>query len=170
VREAERVELDAVVDVLRAANAEFAPVLPPDFYRAYLFNVLDVHGRLPDSRLLVAEWGSRIAGTITLYPDASLEGWDWPAHWAGIRAVAVHPEFRGHGIGRDLALACIAEARDAGAAAVCLHTAAFMGAAVTMYERLGFQRRTEFDRDAHGLFDPDQGLTRIVAMGYVLEL
>lgn len=170
VREASDADLDEVIAVLRAANAQFARTVPPGFYRAYLDNVLDVRARLAVSRLLVAERDGRIAGTITLYPDAALEGWDWPAQWAGIRAVAVAPEARGLGIGRRLALACIEQARAHCAEAVCLHTAAFMNAAVVMYERLGFQRRPRFDRDAHGLFAPSTNEPPLTAMAYWLPL
>jgi hypothetical protein len=76
VREAEASDLEAVIAVLRAANAEFEHVFPPAFYRAYMTNVLDLHSRVKESQLLVAELDARIAGTITFFPDASKEGWN----------------------------------------------------------------------------------------------
>ena len=97
VREAEVPDLDRVVEVLRAANAEFEEVLPPAFYRAYLANVVDVRSRLAESQLLLAEREERIVAAITLYPDATAEGWGWPRHWTGIRAVGVEPSARGLG-------------------------------------------------------------------------
>jgi ribosomal protein S18 acetylase RimI-like enzyme len=170
VREADEADLDSVVSVLYAANSQFASVLPKAFYRAYMGNVLDVRSRLRDSRLLVAEHEGRVAGTITLYPDASREGWGWPARWAGIRAVAVIPSARGHGIGRRLTQECIRLARADGAQAVCLHTAAFMEAAVGMYEGLGFRRRPEYDRVADAMFAANASGNPIMALAYCLDL
>ena len=170
IREAEEADFPAVVSVLRAANAQFERVLPPAFYHAYLTNVLDIHSRLHESLLLVAEHEGRIAGTIALYPDASREGWGWPAHWSGIRAVAVEPSARGHGIGHDLALECMDRSRSLGAEAVCLHTATFMEAAVAMYERLGFRRAREFDREAGSLFTSDASVSPIAALAYRCDL
>ena len=170
VRPASPSDLDAVVAVLHAANVEFAAVLPPAVYAAYLANVLDVHSRLDVSELLVAEHEGRIAGTITLYPDASHEGWDWPAHWAGIRAIAVAPQARGHGIGRQLAAAAVARARELRCAAVCLHTAHFMRAAVPLYENLGFRRCPDYDRDVSTLFGLDPIGDPMMAIGYWLPL
>src|SRR5207248_438411 len=106
-----------------AANSEFESVLPPAFYGAYLANALDVQRRFGESQLLVAEFGGRIVGAITLYPNAADEGWGWPRHWTGIRALAVEPSARGLGIGLRLADACIERSRVLGAPTVCLHTA-----------------------------------------------
>jgi predicted N-acetyltransferase YhbS len=170
VRQAEQADFDRVVSVLRAANAEFEPVLPPAFYRAYLANVLDIRSRVEAAEMLVAEYRGRIVGTITLYPDAAEEGWGWPREWTGIRAVAVDPSTRGLGIGRLLARACIDRSRMLGAQAVCLHTASFMQAAIAMYESLGFQRAPEFDRNAAALFVSEAGEPRIAALAYRLDL
>jgi GNAT superfamily N-acetyltransferase len=170
VREAGEDDLEAVIDVLRAANAEFADLLPAALYRAFLANSLDVRGRLADSRLLVAEHEGRIVGTATLYPDASREGWDWPAHWAGIRAVAVAPSARGLGIGRRLTRECIERARALGVLSVCIHTGSFMTAAMSLYEGLGFRRAPEFDLDLGVMFDAGATDSSITVYGYRLDL
>jgi GNAT superfamily N-acetyltransferase len=170
VRSANPSEFDAVIAVLHAANAEFAEVLPPAVYAAYLSNVLDIYSRLTVSELLVAEIEGRIAGTITLYPDASQEGWEWPAHWAGIRAIAVAPHARRHGLGRQLATAAIERARNLDAAAVCLHTAHFMRAAVPLYEHLGFRRCPAYDQDVSTLFSLKPVGEPMLAIGYYLPL
>lgn len=170
VREARQPDLDGVLSVLYAANVQFASVLPDAFYRAYMANVLDARSRMADARLFVAEHGGRIVGTISLYPDASREGWGWPAHWAGIRAVAVTPAARGLGIGRRLAQHCVDISRTDGAEAACLHTAAFMDAAIGLYESLGFRRRPEFDRVADALFAAGESGSPITALAYCLDL
>jgi predicted N-acetyltransferase YhbS len=170
VRDAEARDFDNVRSVLRAANSEFEALLPKAFYRAYLSNVLDIESRLEDTQLLVAEHAGGIVGTITLYPDASREGWGWPSHWAGIRTVAVGPSARRSGVGRQLAQACIERSRALGAQAVCLHTASFMRAAMAMYKRVGFRRAPELDRDAAELLAAGTIETRIVALAHRLDL
>jgi ribosomal protein S18 acetylase RimI-like enzyme len=171
LREAREQDLDRVIDVLQAANREFEPGLPPSFYRAYLANVLAVRSRLAESQLLVADQGTgSLVGTITLYPDASKEGWGWPSGWAGIRAVAVEPSARGLGIGRRLAEACITRSRGRGAPTICLHTAPFMEAATRMYESVGFRRAPEFDGDAGEMLASAPIAPRIPALAYRLDL
>jgi ribosomal protein S18 acetylase RimI-like enzyme len=170
IREAHSADHDDIVSALRAAHAQFADVLPARIYQAYLANILDVRGRLADSDLLVAELDGEIVGTITYYPDASKEGWDWPAAWAGIRAAGVVPQARGMGIGRRLVEACIARARAQKVEAICLHTAEFMEAAVIMYERIGFRRRPEFDQDISSFFQADGEASPIIVLGYWLKL
>jgi predicted N-acetyltransferase YhbS len=170
VREATETDLESVISVISAANAQFERVLPPSFYRAYLANALDVRGRLEHARLLIAERDHRVVGTVTLYPDASQEGWGWQSSWTGIRAVAVTPAARGLGIGRQLTQECIDRSRTLGAAGVCLHTAAFMSAAVAMYESLGFRRRPEFDLTADAMFGSKRDEPRIAVLAYHLAL
>jgi predicted N-acetyltransferase YhbS len=170
VREAEEDDLDRVVGVLRAANVEFEALLSPAFFRAYLANVLDVRSRLDESQLFVACEGDRIVGVITLYPDASKEGWGLPSDWTGIRTVAVEPSARGLGIGRRLVQHCIERSRALGANAVCLHSASFQAAAIVMYERVGFRRAREFDRDAGEFVGLHLYEPRIAALAYLFEL
>jgi ribosomal protein S18 acetylase RimI-like enzyme len=172
VREAQEAEVERVIAILRAANAEFEAVVPGAFYRAYLANVLDVRSRRAHSQLLVAEFSEsrRIVGAITLYPDASTEAWGWPAGWAGIRAVAVEPSARGLGIGRRLAETCIERSRVLGAPAVCLHTAPFMEAAIRMYESVGFRRAPDYDGDAGDMLGSSASEPRIAALAYRLDL
>jgi ribosomal protein S18 acetylase RimI-like enzyme len=172
VREAEEDDLDRVAGVLRAANVQFETLLPPAFYRAYLANVLDVRSRLDESQLFVAQQseGDRIVGVITLYPDASREGWGLPSDWTGIRTVAVEPSARGLGIGRRLVQHCVERSRALGANGVFLHTALFQAAAIAMYERLGFRRVREFDRDAGEFVGLHSYEPRIAALAYLFEL
>ncbi len=170
VRPADSSELDAVVEVLHAAHSEFADTLPSAVYAAYIANLIDVHSRLGASELLVAELDDRLAGTITVYPDASDEGWGWPAHWAGLRAIAVAPDARGRGLGRQLAAAAIARARDLDREAICLHTAHFMRAAVPLYQSLGFQRCPDYDQDVSALFGVSPVGDPMLAIGYSLRL
>ena len=150
VRDAGASDLSAVRRVLLAAYQEYAATLPPAVFGRYLNDILDVEGRAGVGKVLVAEHGGRVVGTVTYYPDASLEGLGWPAGWAGLRALGVDPGARGLGVGRALLAACLERAEAAGAPVLCLHTAEFMTAAVAIYEQAGFRRDPAYDFDAAG--------------------
>jgi GNAT superfamily N-acetyltransferase len=171
VRDATTDDLDAARAVAAAANAEFATVMGERLFAGYLANVLDVEGRLRDAHLLVAERDGSIVGTITLYPDIHAEGMPvrLPDGTAGIRATAVAPEARGHGVGRTLVEAAIGRARDVGANAVALHTAVFMQDAMRLYERCGFRRLPEHDYRANEFFGAVDGQP-LDALAFRLEL
>ncbi len=57
------------------------------------------------------------------------------------------PASRGRGYGVRLTQACLDRARELGVPTVFLYTGTFMTAARHLYEKLGFQRALEFDRD-----------------------
>ena len=141
----------ADVDVLRAvlarANDPFRGLVSETLFTSYVTSAMDVERRLEEGELLAAELDGAIVGTITFYRDSRDEGIPvrFPDGTAGIRATAVDPSARGLGIGRALVDACIARAIDAGASGVGLHTATFMTAAVTIYERAGFMRVPQYD-------------------------
>jgi GNAT superfamily N-acetyltransferase len=92
-----------------------------------------------------------------------------PDGTAGIRATAVAPEARGHGVGRTLVEAAIGRARDVGANAVALHTAVFMQDAMRLYERCGFRRLPEHDYRANEFFGAVDGQP-LDALAFRLEL
>jgi GNAT superfamily N-acetyltransferase len=148
VRPAGPSDLPAARRVLLAAYREYAATLPPAVFGRYLTDILDVESRAGTGEVLVAEHGGRVVGTVTYYPDATDEGFGWPAGWAGLRALGVEPRARGLGIGRALLEACLQRALAAGAPVLCLHTAEFMTAAVAIYEAAGFRRDPANDFDA----------------------
>jgi predicted N-acetyltransferase YhbS len=168
VRAARESEHPAVRGVLAAAYQEYGPVLPPGALEVYLGDLLDLEGRADIGSLLVAEWRRRIAGTVTFFPDAAGEGLGWPSGWAGLRALGVDPALRGLGIGRRLMDECFDRARALGAPVLCLHTAAFMTAAVTMYEAMGFERAPAYDFQAADLVDG--GSDSVTVIAYRIDL
>jgi predicted N-acetyltransferase YhbS len=147
LRDAVEADYPAIRDVVTAAYREYETVLPPGGFEIYLEDLLDLDGRAEVGSLIVAERAGRVVGTVTYYDDASVEGLGWPPGWAGLRALAVDPATRGSGIGRLLTEECFDRARAVGAPVLCLHTAAFMTAAVNMYEQMGFRRAPRFDFD-----------------------
>ncbi|MBI4303706.1 MAG: GNAT family N-acetyltransferase [Chloroflexi bacterium] len=162
MRDARVEELDEVAQLLRDAYQQYATFVPSPAWEAYLEDISDVRGRLADSQLVVAEVDNRLVGAVTLYLEGlhySERG--WPQGWAGIRLLAVHPAYRGRGIGRALMEECIRRCREHGIATIGLHTTEIMDIARRMYERMGFKRAPEFD------FQPAPS---IVVTAYRLDL
>lgn len=154
VRPMSGADIPIVRDVLEAANRPFAEVVPAPIFDAYLANVLDIESRLEHGRALVAEHHGRVVGTITYYRDANDEGIGprLAPGTAGIRAVAIHPDARGLGLGRRLALAAVDLARADGRRAIVLHTWWLMSAAIGLYESVGFRRDPGLDADTRAFF------------------
>lgn len=161
MRDAHSEELDDVSLLIRDAYLEYENSFPPEHWKSYLENIMDVRSRLSVSELIVSELNGRMVGTVTLYPDASHslpEG--WPQGWAGVRLLAVHSAYRGRGIGRSLMEECIHRCREQKVTTIGLHTTEMMNIARNMYERMGFIRVPGYD------FHPRPGT---VVMAYRLK-
>ena len=169
VRDAGRSDLPRARRVLLAAYQEYATAMPPAVFGSYLAELLDVEARAGTGRILVAEVGGRVVGTVTYYPDAAVEGLGWPAGWAGLRALGVEPAARGRGVGRALVEACRRRAEAGGADVLCLHTDQFMTAALAIYGAMGFRRAPAFDFDATSRFAL-AGVRPVPVLGYRLDL
>jgi GNAT superfamily N-acetyltransferase len=162
LREARSDELDDISLLIRDAYQQYENSLPPEAWKSYVEDMMDVRGRLSESQLIVAETDGQLAGAVTLYLEAEhsiQEG--WPSGWAGIRLLAVRPAYRGRGIGRALMEECIRRCRNQGIVTIGLHTTEIMEVARRMYESMGFVRVPEFD------FHPTPG---VVVMAYRLDL
>lgn len=162
IRNARLDELDEVSLLLKEAYQQYENFIPPERWKSYLEDIIDMKSRLGESDLIVAELDRRLAGSVTLYLDGSGSFPEaWPRGWAVVRLLAVHPEYRDRGIGRALMDECIRRCRHAGISSIGLHTTEAMDIARRMYERMGFVRFPESDfRPA-----PD-----IVVMAYRLQL
>ena len=106
--------------------------------------------RAGHAALLVAELDARLVGTVTYVdgPGPYAEGEDPEAGW--IRMLAVEESYRGQGIGRLLAEACLELARRSGRRRLLLNTGDPQVVAKRLYERLGFERRPQDDEDVDG--------------------
>jgi GNAT superfamily N-acetyltransferase len=171
IRQGTEHDVDHLRGVIARANDQFRGLVSDGLFAAYLASAMDVEHRLEDGELLAAELEGTIVGTITFYRDSGDEGMPirFPDSTAGIRATAVDPSARGLGIGRALVDACIARAAAAGASGVGLHTATFMDAAVTIYERCGFTRVPTYDFEWSQFF-PGSPSEVEPALAYLLDL
>lgn len=90
----------------------------------------------PGGAILIAESGGEAIGTCALIPAHTGEGFE-------LVKMCVSDAYQGHGIGRMLIEATLAEARARGARRVFLETNRKLEPAIRLYERCGFQHLTE---------------------------
>lgn len=153
LRNARASELDEVARLLGDVYGVFRAHLPPEAWKSYIGEIVDVRARLHESELIVAVLVGRLVGTIGFYSDASRSALErWPKGWASIRTLGVRADARRQGVGEALARECLRRAREGGAKAIGLHTASHMAAATRLYERLGFRRAPEFDIEIGEMF------------------
>jgi ribosomal protein S18 acetylase RimI-like enzyme len=134
---------------------EYATVgeLVVDVYRSiipgldgYAGELRDVAGRIGAGVLVwVAEVDGALAGTVSYVPGPGPYAEFENPLGAGIRMLAVLPEFQGRGIGEALVRACIERARADGRERVYLDTTEWMETAQRLYRRIGFKRAPELD-------------------------
>ncbi len=164
IREACAQDRDAIRDVTLAAYQEYADQLLDFYWAAYRENILVTLADVEAAEQLVADDDGVILGTTLLYPPRRMVVNDELSidnPWPEVRLLAVAPAARGRGVGLALMQECVRRARRAGAAALSLHTTAFMLAAARMYAQMGFVPAPELD------FEPAPGFT---IKGYRLDL
>ena len=115
---------------------------PDGFYGTVL---ADTGSRESDALLLVAVQQEQVVGTVTICPPAS------PFREIGrdgeveFRFLAVAPDAWGYGVGNALVAACEDHARSTGSNRLVICVRDINAAAMTLYERHGFQRLPERD-------------------------
>ena len=150
-----------IPDLVRDAWQQYKRMLSEEAWRFYLA-AISASPDPAEAQVIVAHLEGKLAGTVTLYlkmPASAKEG--WPRDWAGMRLLAVHPEYRGHGIGRALVNECISRCRENGPPAIALHTSKEMIVARRIYESAGFRRMPVYD------FKP---LPDLLILAYRLDL
>jgi GNAT superfamily N-acetyltransferase len=164
IRDARPDERGAIEALTIAAYQQYEPLMSGAWERYRQNIVATVNAPEPGAQM-VAEHEGRLVGAALLYPAGTVfripDGRSVTLEWPEVRLLAVEPRARGLGIGAALMRESARRARQAGAAALTLHTTDMMRAAMRLYERLGFERAPELD------VEPIPG---IVAKGYRLVL
>ena len=158
IRHAADHEHDIVASLIVDAYAEFAASMSPDAWSMFAQDIANVHGRLSDGEIIVAEDDDgAIVGTVTLYRD-----------WRGsqpdtltLRLLAVPPTHRNAGVGSELMEWAVAEARRDGKSRVVMTAMQAMDAMRDIATRFGFERAPALDHE------PAPGVR---VDGYSLEL
>ena len=146
LRDANPDEAGAIAEVIKAAYAQYEPNYTPEGWQRYYGLLGNVGSHFGRAQVIVAERDGAIAGCVMFYPDGSLSGQGvWPAGWAGVLRLAVHPAHRGHGLARALTQECIRRCRAAAIPTLALHATSWMSLSRAMYERMGFERDASFD-------------------------
>ena len=169
VRDAVPADYPAIRDIVLVAYRQYAELIAPEIFSAYLADLLDLETHARHGRLFVVEADQWVCAFGAWYPDASVQGVGLPPGWASGRALAVHPAARGNGAARALLAAGERLAREAGAPVLAFHTVSFMTGAISLYERLGYRRAPEFDFDwaaRHG----GPGAAPITAVAFLRHL
>lgn len=147
IREAAAEELAGIETLVREAYREFRPLFPEKVWEAWMENIGETI-RSESGILLVAEDQGKVQGVVKFFPQAGQSGMgQWPPGAAAIRILAVSPPARGRGYGTLLTRECLRRAREQKVSVIFLFTGEFMHAARHIYEKLGFRRVPEFDRD-----------------------
>ena len=144
IREVRPQEYQEAGRVTRLAYQEFNDPGDDD-WEDYLGRIADISGRAPRMPVLVAAEDGRILGSVTLEVGEGIGDDPLDPDTANLRMLGVDPAARGRGVGRALVEACVAWTRDAGLAALTLHTTALMTTAQQLYASMGFVRDTARD-------------------------
>ncbi|AJY73662.1 GNAT family N-acetyltransferase [Paenibacillus beijingensis] len=147
VRDALPQEGETVAAILLEAYGQYESELPADRWMLYQEAIrASVHSEAPLAKI-VAVLDGEIAGSVQLFRTSheayGLDELDIQAPF--IRYLAVPPRFRGHGIATALIADAARRTAGQGATWLHLHTSDMMRSAVTLYERLGFERATNTD-------------------------
>jgi GNAT superfamily N-acetyltransferase len=137
-----------LVDVYSSLPGFPGPAEQPAYYE--MLKNIGEFTRKPDVRVLVALLPTgQLVGGVVYFGDMANYGSGGIAttikRASGFRLLGVDPKCRNMGVGKALASACIALARERGHGEVILHTTKSMQTAWAMYERLGFERSRELD-------------------------
>jgi predicted N-acetyltransferase YhbS len=170
IRPAIRHEIPVIEEVCVAAYSQYRDEVSAAVFDAYLDELCQLAADWDKAAVLVAEFNGRIAGCVLFYDDASLEGLGLPQEWAGFGKLAVPPDMRGRGIGRELVENSVHRARRIGSPTIGLHTASFMTAARSIYERMGFRRCPQYDLTASEMLGVDRGAHEVEVIAYRLDL
>lgn len=156
-------EWEAVADITKIANDQYAEEMDSDFFHDYEESTRTMLLTETGVWRLLAQEDEIIVGSVIYCPpyERVLAGKLVKNPYPEFRLLSVLPKHRNKGIANILIVACEERARNDGEEAITLHTTRFMTVAKAMYERRGYKRYDTID------FEPVKGFT---VMGYKKQL
>lgn len=147
IRDALKEELELIREQRVNAYREHAHAVPAEHWNALQKAISSDADIQPGVELIVAELDGKIAGSVTLFPPKTdaYEGYIDELDYSEIRMLAVAPDVRGKGVASALIAECIKRTKAKGFDAIGLHTGEFMEKAIKLYERIGFERLSQYD-------------------------
>lgn len=141
---------ETIEHVILSSFIEFSENLPEEGWNDYKSNIAEAVNVSPIAYRIVAERNGEIIGSVFLYRNG-LDAYgsdELQINNPVIRLLAVKPSARGLGVGKKLIQYCIDLAKQQGSETIHLHTSDMMARAVSLYEKLGFERAydKEFDK------------------------
>lgn len=143
LRDATPSDFETIADVALEAYREYAKKLTVQNWQKMKQSISNVDRIASIANFIVAEVESKIAGAIVYYAPGKSNSQFFAPQWASLRLLAVAPEYRGRGIGKQLTAAGISRAKQDRAKAVGLYTSEIMTTARQMYTSLGFKQERE---------------------------
>jgi ribosomal protein S18 acetylase RimI-like enzyme len=104
---------------------------------AFSKNISNMASLSEQAELIVAVQDEVIIGAVAYVPSGITKNL-FPIDWPVIRMLVVDPNYRNHGIGKQLTEKCIERAIQDRASFIALHTSPIMEVALKMYLRMGF--------------------------------
>ncbi|MCP1182917.1 GNAT family N-acetyltransferase [Paenibacillus sp. 1781tsa1] len=142
IREAAAEEGHLLEAVLYEAYSQYEQELPQDVWVAYKAGIAEATRKSSTIAKLVAELDGEIVGSVFVYAssETAYGNAELGIHSPIIRLLGVTGKARGRGVATELIRASVRLASERGADTLYLHTSDMMGAAIRLYERLGFER------------------------------
>ncbi|WP_219838516.1 GNAT family N-acetyltransferase [Paenibacillus sp. R14(2021)] len=147
IRDARAADREEVLQVMIEAYRQYEETLPSDKWALYRQSILASFDNEGPAARILAEIEGRIVGSVQLFlsSEAAYGAPELGITSPIIRYLAVPPEQRGRGIATSLIREAAARAVQLGADWLHLHTSDMMASAVSLYERLGFERAFNTD-------------------------
>ena len=143
IRAATQGDADQIAAVLRAAFAEYESLYTPAGFAATTPGPDVILSRMREGPVWVAIQQRRVIGTVAAVHQSD---------GCYVRGMAVLPQARAKGVGRQLLMAVEQYALEHGFRRLSLSTTPFLDRAIRLYDQFGFERGSEGDLFGTPLF------------------
>ena len=135
IRELRKADNPFIAQVIRTSLEEFGVARPGTVYTDPTTDDLFLLFSNENSKYFIAESNDAVVGGCGVFPTKGL-----PEGTVELVKLYVNAAARNHGVGRILMEKSIQSAKELGYRTVYLETMPELGKAITLYERLGFQK------------------------------